>query len=169
MPRGRATNGSGTIRQRKDGRWEAIYTIGRNPGTGKLVRKSVYGSTADEVARKLRAATAAIDENTYVEPEKMPLGKWLAIWEAEYLHSVKGSTARAYKTNNRLHIVPALGGGQAVGASPARLPDVHKSPLQGRKGQGGAVRKDGQECPRDAAQGPCNRREGRLPALEPRR
>ena len=109
MPRGRATNGSGTIRQRKDGRWEAIYTIGRNPGTGKLVRKSVYGSTADEVARKLRAATAAIDENTYVEPEKMPLGKWLAIWLEEYTGGVKPGTVKTYESNVRLHIVPALG------------------------------------------------------------
>ena len=40
----RSAQGSGTIRQRKDGRWEARYTVGRDPGTGKQVQKSVYGS-----------------------------------------------------------------------------------------------------------------------------
>ena len=40
----RAAQGAGTIRQRKDGQWEARYTVGRDPGTGKQVQKSVYGA-----------------------------------------------------------------------------------------------------------------------------
>jgi integrase len=109
MPRGRAANGSGSIRKRKDGLWEARYVIGRNPGTGKLIRKSVYGATADEAAKKLRAATAAVDENSYLEPEKMPLKQWLGIWLAEYTGSVKPGTIKAYKSNVELHIIPAVG------------------------------------------------------------
>lgn len=37
MPRKNSRNaqGSGTIRQRKDGCWEARYIVGRNPGTGR--------------------------------------------------------------------------------------------------------------------------------------
>ena len=38
-------NGEGNIRQRKDGTWEARVTTGRDPGTGKLIRKSYYGKT----------------------------------------------------------------------------------------------------------------------------
>ena len=49
----RSAQGSGTIRQRKDGRWEARYTVGRDPGTGKQVQKSVYGSTQREVRKAL--------------------------------------------------------------------------------------------------------------------
>ena len=109
MPRKRAPNGSGTVRQRKDGRWEAIYSVGRDPGTGKLIRKSVYGETSEEAARKLRAATAAIDENTYLEPEKMPLRQWLGVWLAEYTGSAKPGTVKTYESNVRLHITPALG------------------------------------------------------------
>ena len=37
--------GGGTIRQRPDGRWEARYTLGIDPGTGKQIQKSVYGKT----------------------------------------------------------------------------------------------------------------------------
>ena len=50
----RAAQGSGTIRQRKDGRWEARYTVGRDPGTGKQVQRSVYGDTQKEVRKALK-------------------------------------------------------------------------------------------------------------------
>ncbi len=109
MPRKRAPNGNGTVRQRKDGRWEAIYSVGRDPGTGRLIRKSVYGDNEQEVAKALRKATAAIDENTYVEPSKLPLSKWLDIWLAEYTGNVKEHTRASYDTQCRIHIKPALG------------------------------------------------------------
>ena len=83
MPRGRATNGNGTIRRRKDGRWEARYTAGYNSGTGKPIRRSIYGDTEGQVAKQLREITAAIDAGTYIEPERMALKKWLDIWETE--------------------------------------------------------------------------------------
>ena len=38
----RGANGDGTIRKRSDGRWEARYSFGFDPGTGKQVQKSVY-------------------------------------------------------------------------------------------------------------------------------
>ena len=96
MARGRNANGSGTIRKRADGRWEAIYSLGNDPGTGKLIRKSVYGKTAEEVALKLRAATAAIDNDTYMEPERMTLREWMQIWLSEYIGDVKGGTSTTY-------------------------------------------------------------------------
>ncbi|MBD5161723.1 MAG: hypothetical protein HDT14_06890 [Oscillibacter sp.] len=60
MPRKstRAAQGGGTIRQRPDGRWEARFTVGRDPGTGKQIQRSVYGSTQKEVRQKLVEATA---------------------------------------------------------------------------------------------------------------
>ena len=45
--------GSGTIRKRSDGRWEARYTTGIDPKTGKQTQKSVYGKTQKEVRQKL--------------------------------------------------------------------------------------------------------------------
>lgn len=62
MPRKKETRnaqGAGSIRQRPDGRWDARYTVGRDPGTGKQIRKSVYGKTQAEVRKKLNAVTAA--------------------------------------------------------------------------------------------------------------
>lgn len=44
-------NGGGTIRKRSDGRWEARYTNGFDPKTGKQIQKSVYGKTQADVRK----------------------------------------------------------------------------------------------------------------------
>lgn len=105
----RAARGSGTIRQRKDGRWEARFIIGVDPGTGKDIRKSVYAATQKEVRKKMTEALAALDQGDYREPCKMTLAQWLDIWAAEYLGGVKPFTMRSYTDHIRNHIKPALG------------------------------------------------------------
>lgn len=47
----RRARGEGNLRQRKDGIWEARYVVGTDPGTGKEIRKSVYGRTQKEARR----------------------------------------------------------------------------------------------------------------------
>lgn len=105
----RAAQGSGTIRQRSDGRWEARFTVGRDPGTGKQIQRSVYGSTQKEVRQKLSQAIAAVDERTYTAPNKMTVGQWLDIWTAEYLGDIKPKTVESYQCQIRNHIRPAMG------------------------------------------------------------
>ena len=119
----RQAQGGGTIRQRPDGRWEARYTVGRDPGTGRQVQKSVYGATQAEVRKKLAAATAAIDEGVYAEPSKLTVGQWMVIWHAEYLGNVKPNTAEQYAYQIRVHIKPALG---AVKLSSLGAPAIQK-------------------------------------------
>ena len=105
----RSAQGSGTIRQRKDGRWEARYTIGRDPGTGKQVQRSVYGATQQEVRKKLAQAVASLDNGDYFEPSKMTLARWVEIWLSEYMGDKKFLTIRHYKAQCKTHIVPSLG------------------------------------------------------------
>ena len=45
MTKKKAANGCGTIRLRSDGRYEGIYSVGNDPGTGKLIRKIFSSST----------------------------------------------------------------------------------------------------------------------------
>ena len=86
--------GSGTIRKRSDGRWEARYTTGIAPKTGKQTQKSVYGKTQKEVRQKLTEVTAEIDSGTYLEQTKDTVGEWLDTWLKTYaLYSVKTDTA----------------------------------------------------------------------------
>ena len=74
--------GSGTIRKKTVTRrgktytfWEARYTAGFDPGTGKQIQRSISGKTQKEVAQKLKAVTAAIDAGVYTAPSKMTLGQ----------------------------------------------------------------------------------------------
>ena len=105
----RASKGSGTIRQRKDGTWEARYTVGRDPGSGKQKQKSVYGKTEAEVAQKLRTITHEIDIGTYLEPSRMSVSQWLKIWLNEYTGAVKENTLVSYRIQVEHNICPLLG------------------------------------------------------------
>lgn len=117
----RAAQGGGTIRQRPDGRWEARFTVGRDPGTGKQIQRSVYGSTQKEVRQKLAQAVAALDNGDYFEPSKMTLARWVEIWLEEYTGDKKYLTVKHYKAQCRAHIVPSLG---AVKLSELTTPQI---------------------------------------------
>ena len=112
-------NGSGNIRKRSNGTWEARYCVGVDNVSGKLIRKSVYGKTKAEVALKLREATAAIDKQEYFEPSKITVGQWLTIYEDEHLNGVKYMTAKSYKAMIETHIRPALGGTKLAALTPS--------------------------------------------------
>lgn len=105
----RNAQGAGSIRQRADGTWEARYTVGRDPGTGKQLRKSVYGKTQKEVRQKLSQAVAALDNGDYFQPSKMTLARWVEIWLQEYTGDKKYLTVKHYKAQCKTHIVPSLG------------------------------------------------------------
>ena len=105
----RAASGSGTIRQRPDGTWEARFVVGHDPGTGKAIRKSVYAKTQKEVRQRMAQAIAAVDNHEYFEPSKMTLAEWLNIWAAEYMGDKRYSTKKTYRANIETHIKPALG------------------------------------------------------------
>ena len=112
----RSAAGTGTIRKKtitKNGKtytyWEARYTVGFDPGTGKQQQRSISGKTQKEVAQKLRQITAEIDRGTYQEPEKMTLREWLDIWVTEYLGNTKPHTRKSYISIINNHINPALG------------------------------------------------------------
>lgn len=112
----KAAAGTGTIRKKtitKNGKqyeyWEARYTAGYDPGTGKQIQRSITSKTQKEVAKKLKEATAAIDAGTYSAPSKMTVGQWLDIWTVEYLGGVKPRTVDNYKGVVRSRIKPGLG------------------------------------------------------------
>lgn len=106
----RNAHGSGSLRKRSNGTWEARYIVGVDPGTGKQIRKSVYGKTQKEVREKLRAATAAIDEGTYFEPAKITVGQWLDKWMEEFSGDLKPLTVVSYQNQIRTNLKPYIGG-----------------------------------------------------------
>jgi integrase len=126
----RNAQGGGTIRQRSDGRWEARYTVGKDPGTGKQLQKSIYGDSQAEVRRLLTAALREIDKGTYIPPQKMKLSNWLDTWLKEYVeNSVKPNTYRAYKAQVEKHIKPALGATEIQALKPHSIQTFYNQML----------------------------------------
>lgn len=112
----KAAAGTGTIRKKtvtRNGKeytfWEARYTAGTDPGTGKQIQRSISGKTQKEVAKKLKEVTASLDAGTYIAPSKMTVGEWLDIWARDYLGGVKPFTVASYTATIKNHIKPALG------------------------------------------------------------
>lgn len=105
----RNAHGGGSIRQRKNGLWEARYTVGRDPGTGKQIQKSVYGKTQHEVRKKLASVVSDLDDGVYKEPTKMTVKQWFNIWLNEYTINLKPLTIKSYKATTINHIIPKLG------------------------------------------------------------
>ena len=119
MPRtktGKGAGGAGSIRKittTRNGKtytyWQGRYTEGFDLGTGKQIQRSITGKTQKEVAQKLKQVTLDIDNGVYHAPCKLTLAQWLEIWSKTYLGGVKPRTAHIYKSDIRLHILPALG------------------------------------------------------------
>ena len=101
--------GSGTIRQRADGRWEGRYTVGYDPKTGKQLTHSIYGKTKREVRDKLNKTLTEIQEGAYIEPTNMTVGQWLDTWLKEYKVNVRPETKASYEMHIRVHLKPDLG------------------------------------------------------------
>lgn len=104
----RAAQGSGSIRQRPDGRWEARFTYADE--LGQPQRGSVYGKTQKECRQKLTAALKAVDDGTYFKPAKRyTVAEWLDEWLATYCNDLKPSTRSSYASKIKVRIKPYIG------------------------------------------------------------
>lgn len=143
--------GSGTIRKRSDGRWEARLTTGYDPGTGRQIQRSFSGKTQKEVREKVQAAAVEVNAGTYKEPSKMTLGEWLDIWQEEYLGDIKPFTVASYKTQIRNHIKPALGAVKLDALSPHSIQKFYNDLGKPQKGKARAFCQEHQERTRCSA------------------
>lgn len=106
----RTANGRGTMRQRPDGLWEARFTVGFDPGTGKQRQRSVYGKSQKDVRKKMTAALKQLDDNSYLDADKRTVGQYLDAWLKEYVEPVrKPYTVDNYRRSIDLHLKPNLG------------------------------------------------------------
>lgn len=133
MPRKskKSAKGAGTIRKRSDGRWEARFTAGFDPATGKQIQKSIYGKTQREVRERLSQTTVEVDDGTYIEPCLMTVEEWVTIWLKEYTSDKKWSTLKNYRAVVNTHIIPALGRYQLAQLNPHILQGFINSLLRG--------------------------------------
>lgn len=134
MARKRAPKGSGTVRQRADGRWEARAPIGIDPGTGKQQYAHHYAKTETEAAKWLRKTTAAVDEGAYQQPSKMTLGQWADIWMTDYSGHLKPGTLSLYKRHVKNYIKPFLASVKLSALAPHQIQGLYNRLQQGKDG-----------------------------------
>ena len=103
--------GDGTVRQRKDGRWEGRIVIGYDDN-GYPKTKNVLAKTKKECVEKLQKLKAECGglKPERVRPE-MSFGDWLTYWyENHSKPKIRPTTQETYESRIRLHIIPEIGG-----------------------------------------------------------
>ncbi|MEE0366316.1 MAG: site-specific integrase, partial [Oscillospiraceae bacterium] len=102
--------GDGTVRQRKDGRWEGRIVIGYDDN-GYPKTKNVLATTKKECVEKLQKLK---EECGGLKPEKvrpeMAFGEWLTYWYENHSRpKIRPTTQETYEGRIRLHIIPEIG------------------------------------------------------------
>ena len=106
----RRASGEGSIRKRKDGRWEGRYTAGHNPKTGKPIVKNVLAKTQAEVRAKLKQALADAEKLDFTKTGQYTVGQWMEVWFENYaLVKVRPSSHQTYQGYIKYHIKPYIG------------------------------------------------------------
>ena len=110
MPRKSSTRtaqGSGSIRQRTDGRWEGRFTYTDDLGQKK--RASVYADTQKECRQKLTAALKSVDDGSFIKTQRYTVSQWLDEWLSTYCGDLKPATFSGYRSKIETRIKPYIG------------------------------------------------------------
>ena len=103
-------SGDGTVRLRKDGRWEGRVVIGYDDN-GYPQTKNVLAKTKNECLEKLRALKESCGglKSEKLRPE-MPFGDWLEYWYKNHSKpKLRPTTQANYESRIHLHIMPEIG------------------------------------------------------------
>ena len=107
---GKRKNGEGTVRLRKDGRWEGRVVIGYDD-KGLPKTKNVLAKTKSECVEKLKTLKDALAPPAPPRTRAdMPFGDWMEHWyETHSRPAARPGTRRIYEGYLRLYISPGLG------------------------------------------------------------
>lgn len=119
----RRGNGEGSITKRSDGRWEARISL----EGGK--RKSFFGKTRQEAARKLAEALRDRDKGMPVVSERMTVAQYADAWQRSMGPTLGPSSIKRYDECLRLHILPYIGATLLSRLKPQQVQLVYASDL----------------------------------------
>lgn len=90
----RRSNGEGTLRRRKDGRWEMTIMTGYRDD-GKPKTKSFYGKSQKEVKEKVKKYQEDVSAGLIVDADYR-FREWADIWFDHHKHSISPTTQESY-------------------------------------------------------------------------
>lgn len=117
MPKKRG-NGQGAVFKRKDGRWVAVQTLGFD-AEGRQLRRHFYGSSKNDVGRRLEDALRARRTGMAPPDERRTVARQLSDWLEAIRPTVRPSSFVRYEGDVRRWIVPAIGSIPLVRLAPA--------------------------------------------------
>lgn len=105
----RRQNGKGTLRQRKDGRWEGRVVVGYDD-KGLPITKNVLAHTKNDCADKLEKLKEEYrPPSTRCKPD-MLFGDWMEFWYENYSKpAIRPLTQQNYENRIYDHIIPDIG------------------------------------------------------------
>jgi integrase len=125
---GKRGNGEGTISRRKNGGWMAQYYVYTADGRK---RKTLYGKTRKEVAKKLANALSDREGGLIFDAESLKLREYLSRWLKDSVKdTVRNTTYERYEQISRTHIIPMLGDVKLKGLSPTHVRGLYKEKRQ---------------------------------------
>ena len=99
-----------TIGKGKNKKFKAIVEIGKDPATGKRVRKTKTSKSKKEVEVWMANMITEREEGTMVDPSKITVGEFLDRWlENHKKPKIASTTYDGYKNRIEAHLKPALG------------------------------------------------------------
>lgn len=102
-------SGTGTVRLRKDGRWEGRVVIGYDE-KGRPKTKSVLAKTKTECVEKLEKLKEAVGKPTDKIKADMRFGDWIDYWYRTYSkNTLRPTTQSGYESRIYQHIIPEIG------------------------------------------------------------
>ncbi|MEW6338257.1 MAG: tyrosine-type recombinase/integrase [Acidobacteriota bacterium] len=130
MARRRAP-GEGSIRKRKDGRWEAAITVGHT-AQGNPKRRFVYGRTRGEVVDKLQQLTVQAATRGLAAPSGITVAEYLAHWLQEKAESCASTTAQNYRWTLERYVLPGIGKRRVQRVTPLEIDALLQDLASGR-------------------------------------
>ena len=101
----RRKQGEGTLRLRKDGRWEGRIVVGYDD-KGLPITKNVTTKTKTECTAKLQSLKEQYERSTEKINSEMLFGEWIDFWYRTYCkHTIRVTTQEEYKSQIYNHII----------------------------------------------------------------
>ena len=109
MSNKRRPQGDGTIRKRKDGRWEARIIVGHK-NDGSPMYKSAFAKTQKSALKELHKLIELYRDIDLTEESRMTLGEWMDKWLDEYMiFAIRESTLDSYRNITKNHVKKHIG------------------------------------------------------------
>lgn len=124
---GKRGNGEGSISRRSSGGWMGQYVVHTAEGRK---RRTVYGRTRAEVAKKLTKALADSEDGFVFDDEGLKVGEYLERWlENSVKSNVNPRTYCNYRLQVRRHLKLALGRIKLKDLTPFKVQGLYRSKL----------------------------------------